>query len=451
MRVNRSRGAARLVNGTVLGFLLMVGLLGLTTYLLFTVRSDLDVALLDDDLTAEEIQRQAAGRTTAEAQVATLLQQQVMLQEQVDSARIARGVAEVAARRETETRTAAEQESINQELAKLEAQQLVEQERQAKLVAVQASADAAEAAEEAERATTRERFARQQAERLLVSERTMAARELAQEKAMAEIVTRGVVNGQITYTVDDLPDFAAEGVDDAVQQVNDDLAAWTTLGFNVNLSGPQETPDFTVGWILAAGDGLVPAAGQTNRVLVPLGETDCTGTWRAYDAESVRRLLWRELGHVFGYGNSSDAANVMHADLQTKFDSGNAFDLVIAPNITHVIPLCGAGIFNLLFQEPSAGQGSYQFAVLQPDVSPAGYFEEENQLMGCGSEEDRYTNECLVEEEGAAVLVFTLDLIARISATITKSVELPEISMNWDSGPFRYSLGELADLQEMFR
>ena len=437
-----------LLNGTVLGFLLMLGLLGLTTYLLFTVRSDLDLALQDDVETAAELQRQVEGRTSAEGQVATLQQQQTILQQQVEAARIATGVAEEALQRETARRTAAEQESINHELAKIEAQQLVEQGRQARVDAEQAAQDAAEAAEEAERETSRERLARQQAERLLQSERTRAARELARQEAMAEIVTRGIVNGLITYTVDDLPDFAAEGVDETVQQVDTDLAAWTALGFDVRRSGPQETPDFTVGWIRDAGDHLEPAVGQTNRVLVPLGEADCTGAWRAYDAETVRRLLWHELGHVFGYGNSSDANNVMHAELQTKFASVIALDLVLAPNIPHAIPLCGAGIFTLAFQEPGVGQ-DYQFAVLRPGVGPSGYYEEANQYPGCGNTAGIYTSECIVEE-GASVLVYTQLAIARISATITRRAELPEITMDWDPSAFRYTDAELQELRESF-
>ncbi|MDE2900042.1 MAG: hypothetical protein OXN15_03335 [Chloroflexota bacterium] len=450
MRVNARRGPAGLLNGTVLGFLLMLGLLGLTTYLIFTVRSDLDIALVDDEENAAELQRQVAGRTSAEAQVAVLQQQQAALQQQVDDARIARGVTEAALQRETETRTAAEQESINQELAKNEALRMVEREQQARLAAEARVEEEMEAAEEARREAARERTARLQAQRQLTGEMTQAATDLAREKALAEIVTRGIVNGVITYTVDDLPDFAAEGVDEMVTMVDADLAAWTVLGFSVSHSGPQETPDFTVGWIREAGDHIDPAVGQTNRVLVPLGETDCTGAWRAYDAETVRRLYWHELGHVFGYGNSSDETNVMYADLETKFAAGRDIELVMAPNITHVIPLCGDGIFSLVFEEPAAGQGSYQFAVLKPEVPPEGYFEDENHLLGCSKPPDSYINECVVNEEGASVIVYTFDLIERISAMITKSVTLPEITMEWDAGNFRYTDAELMELEAMF-
>ncbi len=439
-----------LLNGTVLGFLLMVGLLALTTYLLFAVRSDLDIALLDAEEAAVGLQLQTEARTSAEAKAADLQRQQAALQQQVDDARIARGVMEQALQRETATRTAAEQESINQELAKNEALRTVEREQQARVAAEERAQEEADAAEEARREAVRERTTRLQAQRQLTGEMTQAATNLAREKALAEIVTRGIVNGVITYTVDDLPGFAAEGVDEVVAMVDDDLAAWTVLGFSVSRSGPQETPDFTVGWIRDAGDHLDPAVGQTNRVLVPLGETDCTGAWRAYDTETVRRLLWHELGHVFGYGNSTDETNVMYADLRTKFVAGRDIELVIAPNITHVIPLCGTGIFSMVFGEPATGQGSYQFAVLKPEVPPEGFFEDENHLLGCSKPPDAYINECLVEEEGAAVIVYTFDAIARISATITKSVELPAITMEWDAANFRYTDAELMELEEMF-
>lgn len=449
MRLNRRRGSARLLNGTILGFLVMLGLLGLTTYLLFTVRSDLDVAKQDDVESAAEIQRQTQGRTSAEAQVAGLQQQQVSLQEQVDTARIARGVAEEATRRETATRTAAEQQSINLELAKIEAQQLADQKRQGRISAEEAAQQAEEAVEAARRATSVERLAKQRLERQLVSERNQARMDVAREEAMGELVLRGIVNGLVTYTVDELPDYAAEGIDEVILQVNQDLATWTTHGFNISVSGPQETPDFTIGWVRDAGGHLEPVAGETNRVLVPLGETNCVGDWVAYDSETIRRLLWHELGHAFGYGNSDDPTNVMHAELQTKFAENRTVELVLAPNITHVIPLCGAGIFNLLFDEPLPGQ-SYQFAVLKPGVTAQDdYFDDDNHYMGCSSTPTLYTNECIVED-GAALLVFTQVAIDRIKGVITKNYELPEITMEWDPSTFRYSDAELAALRSLF-
>ena len=160
MQVNRRRGNARLLNGTVLGFVVMLGLVGLTAYLLFTVRSDLDIALQDDAEAAEEIVRQSQARSSAEVQVAALQQQQVALQQQVDAARIAKGVAEESAQRETTTRTAAEQQSIDQELAKNEALQQVLQERQLRVAAEEETQRQTQAAQEAIQATASERFAK---------------------------------------------------------------------------------------------------------------------------------------------------------------------------------------------------------------------------------------------------------------------------------------------------
>ena len=451
MQVNTRRTLARLLNGTVLGFLVMLGLLVMTTFLLIDVRTELDLAVQDDAVVAAALVQETQARTDAERQVASLEQLQVVMQQQVDAARIAKGVAEEATRREMTVRTAAEQESANQELAKIEAQRLVEQERQARIAAEEAKTEAEEAAEEARRQMSREVLARQRAERQLETARTQGQTALARERAMAQLVTRGIVTGLVTYTVDDLPDYAAEGVDAVVVEVNTNLAAWTALGFNVSLSGPSEEPDFTIGWMREAAGPENPVPGETNRVLVPLGESNCVGEWVPYDAATVHRLLWHELGHVFGYGNSDDAANVMHPELPRRFaEEERTVELVLAPVLAtaHVVPLCGAGSFTFVFPAPEPGQG-YQFAVLKPGVPASGYFETDNHYTDCGSGPDLFTNECIVEE-GARLLVYTQIAATRITGTITKAVdELPEINMVWDPATFRYTDAELDALSDL--
>ena len=448
MQVNRARGYARLLNGVVLGFVVMLALLALTTFLLIDVRTELDLAAEDDAAAAAEIVLQTQARTDAEAQVAALLVQQGTLRQQVDAARIARGVAEEATQRESSVRTAAEREIVNQETAKLEAQQLAEQERQARLAAEAAQQEAEEDAEEVRLQMSREVLTRQRLERQLETARSQAGTDLARERAMGEMVPRGIVTGLITYTVDDLPDYAANGVSAAVVRVNADLAAWTSLGFNISLSGSQEVPDFTIGWVREAAGHENPVPGETNRVLVPLGETDCAGDWVPYDATTVHRLLWHELGHVFGYGNSADRSNVMYPELPTRTVPDRTVEMVLAPGIHNVIPLCGAGAFTFVFPEPEAGQG-YQFAVLRPGVTERdGYFDSDNQYAGCGSGPTLFTNECVVEE-GASLLVYTQVAIARITGAITRAVDLPEINMAWDPSTFRYTDAELQALRDI--
>ena len=451
MQVNRRRGNARLLNGTVLGFVVMLGLVGLTAYLLFTVRSDLDIALQGDAEAAAEIDRQSQARSSAEVQVAALQQQQVALQQQVDAARIAKGVAEESAQRETTIRTAAEQQSIDQELAKIEAQQQVEQERQLRVAAEEEVRKQTEASQEANRATSIERLAKQQVERELASARTQARQDVAREQAMSQLLLHGVVTGLLTFTMDDLPDYAGEGVSEALQLVEDDLTAWNSQGFNVSPAGPQEDPDFTIGWLRDAGGHLDTFVGEGRRVLAPLGETNCNGEWIPYDAETVRRLLWHELGHVFGYGNSENPRNIMYPEIETKFAVDQTVDLVLAPasaGVVHTIGLCGGGTFTYVFEEPDAGN-VYSIVILKPGVTPSGYYEEENWYTDCGSTPQLYTNECIVED-GAVMLVYTQIAVTRISGTISKSVDLPDINMEWDPATFRYNQAALQALMDMF-
>ena len=449
MQVSRRRGIGRLLSGTVLGFVVMLSLLGLATYLLFTVRSELDLARLDDDEAAAQIAALTKARDTAETNVTQLQQSQAALQQQVEAALIAKGVAEEGARRETATRVAAEEESIQQELAKVAAQQETEQERQLKETAEAALEEEKEATQEALQQTTRERLAKENLQRQLNSVRTQARTDVAREQAEGHPLLVAIVNNLLTYEAEELPDYAAEGVAEAVDETLGEFNQWNAQGFTVSPAGPQEDPDLTIGWIRDYGDHPHTSVGTGSRVVVALGATDCRGDWVPFDGETVRRLLWHEIGHALGYGDSDDPGNVMYSDLQTKFAMPHTVDIVVAPGPVHTIPLCGAGTFTYVFDEPE-GADHYQIAIVRPGVAPADYFDENNQYMGCSSSTDLYTNECSAVEDGSVLLVYTQVAIARISGTITKSVELPDIDMDWDPDTLVFTQSDLQTFRDIF-
>lgn len=449
MRANQRHGYARLFNGTVLGFLLMLGLLALATSMVFAVRSDLDLALNDAALVDQEIALHVDAKSTAEAQVAALKQQQVVLQQQTDAARVAQGAAEEAAQREGALRMAAEQQSASDAAAKLEADRQAEQERQARAQAETAAQTAAEEAQAAQEETVRERLEKQLAERNLATARTQARRDVAREQAQGRLLLLGIVNGGLTYAIDDIPGYAAEGVANALQRVGRSLRAWNEYGFSIRPAQPREEPDFTIGWLRDAGGHLDTPVGEARRILVPLGETNCQGDWAPYDDETVLRLLWHELGHALGYGHSSNPANIMYPALETKFSRGQTVDLVVTATVPHIIPLCGSGLYTFVLDEPGLGY-AYRFDVLRPNVDTADIYHDVSQYQGCGSATDLYTNQCMVED-GAALLVYTYNATTRISGTITKNHELPGVNMDWDPTTFRYSQGEIEALRDLFR
>ena len=449
MQVSRRRGLRGLLSGTVLGFVVMLFLVGLATYLLFTVRSELDLARLDDEEAAAQIAALTAARNTAEANVTQLQQSQAALQQQVEEARIAKGVAEEAARRETVARTAAEAESMQQELAKVAAQQETEQERQLKETAEEALEEEKEATQEALQQATRERLAKDNLQRQLNSVRTQTRTDIAREQVAGHPLLVGIMNNLLTYEMDELPDYAAEGVADVVDETLGEFDQWNAQGFTVSRAGPQEDPDLTIGWIRDYGDHPDTPVGSGSRVTVALGATDCRGDWVPFDGETVRRLLWHEIGHALGYGNSDDPGNVMSSDLQTRFAVGQTVDIVVAPGPVHVIPLCGAGTFTYVFDEPE-GADHYQIAIVKPGVAPADYFDVNNQYMGCSSTADLYTNQCSTVEDGSVLLVYTQVAIARVSGTITKDVELPEIDMEWDPDTLVFTQADLQTLRDLF-
>ena len=450
MQVNRRRGLRVLLSGTVLGFVVMLGLLALTTFLLFTVRSDLDLAVLDDREAAAEINRQESARRALEANLALLQQTQAALQTQVEEAKVARGVAEEAVQRETIMRTAAEQESARQEQAKLEAQKAAAAERQLREDAEMALEEEKEAVTAANQVATSERLAKQSLQHRLNRTQEQAQVDVAREQANAQLLLLGIANGSLTYRTEPLPDYAAEGVAEAVDETTMALNEWNAQEFSVSMAGDGQEADLTIGWIKDAGGHSDTPVGRSSRIEVPLGATNCLGNWAPYDGETMRRLLWHEIGHALGYANSDDENNVMYDDLETRFAVGHTVELIVAPgaNAIHTIPLCGEGTFTYEFEAPPTGN-SYQISVLRPDVAPADYFDPASMYPGCSSALELYTNQCTVAD-GAKLLLYSQTAILRVTGTITRDAELPEIDMEWDPAAFQYNDAALEAFGELF-
>ena len=448
MQIRRQIGNRRLPSGPFLGFFVMLALLGLTTWLIFTVRSELDLAKLDDAAAEAAIALQTEARTEAEAQVVSLEQSHAALQTQMEAARVARGVAEEAANRETTIRIAAEQESINQELAKIAAEQEAKKEQQAKIEAEAEAEEQKQAAAAASQEATRQRLAKESAEQQLAAARAQAQKDVAREQSLNQPLLRGIVNGLLTFGTEPLPDYASEGAAEAVQQVAGDLEEWNGQGFNVRPADPQDA-DLTIGWVRDYGSPPRTVVGEGTRIMVALGATNCLGNWAPFDGETVKRLLWHEIGHAFGYGESTKEDNIMHPELATRFATHQTVELVLAPpSLSQTVPLCGAGTFIYAFEKPTMG-GSYQVAVLKPGVKPADYFGEDSQYTGCSSSVNVYTNECIVEE-GAVLLVYSQMAIFGVTGTLSKNVVLPEIELAWDPDTLRYSQEALDTLRKLF-
>jgi hypothetical protein len=258
-----------------------------------------------------------------------------------------------------------------------------------------------------------------------------------------------MVNGELSFYFEPLPDYAAPGVDEAITDIEESLASWSPYGATMIQVHTERKADVVVSWVRDYGDHTLGQAIYRTHIKVGLGTNNCLGDWMAFDAATVKKILWHELGHSMGYGHSQSRMNVMYPTTETRFHVDSDLSEVIAGGWYWTIPICGEGRFSYTFEteDPSAG---FDIAVLPPDVDPHKFSGERGRLYsGCGRDRvRRYSNSCNVAA-GSIIYVnnrsFTKAI--RLTGQVISANIPPWPDMDWDDEAFRYDPGDLKRYQ----
>jgi hypothetical protein len=214
----------------------------------------------------------------------------------------------------------------------------------------------------------------------------------------------------------------------------------------------EEDADISVAWVRDYGTHILGESIFAAHIKVGLGSTNCVGQWMAFDANTVKKILWHELGHSMGYGHSDDENNIMYKSAVTRFEVDQEVSEVIAGGWYYTIPLCGSGAYYYSFEteDPNAG---FELAVLPPGVDPQEFSGGQGRAYsGCGSGSWRsYSGSCAVAV-GAVIYIanssFT-DAI-RLSGQIIDQDNPPWPDMTWDEEVFRYDDTTLTAFWDLF-
>ena len=362
-------------------------------------------------------------------------------------------LAESARRAEAETaRVAAEQESQRQKDARAQAVGEVAQEKDARILAEQ-QADAAEAARRvAERRVEQERSANAALQEDMSQEQTRAEKERVLELAKTHPMVRAIVSGRLTFHLEPLPRYAGEGVSRAVADLAERFSHWEFYGADVKQVQSSSQADITVGWVRDYGSHTIGEAIYRSHIKVGLGATNCVGEWMAFDADTVKKILWHELGHAMGYGHSGDRNNVMYPMTRTRFEVDQSISEVIAGGWYYVTPLCDSGSYSYSFETDDPQEG-FDIAALPPGVDAKDYSRGLGRAYaGCGREGmHRYSDTCTVAS-GSRIYITNTSLYdaIRLTGTIIHEDEPPWPDMTWDPKEFHYDEDTLKGYQELF-
>ena len=384
--------------------------------------AEIKQTILESQLAAERTAREIAEHTAAAEEQARLLAEARASEEARLRAieEVAKKAAEAKAREEARLRA-------KEELARRAAEQLAERHR---LAAVQ---------QQRETEVQSQRADQEEKARII---------GLAQTNPMI----KAVVSGELKFYIDPLPQYASVGVESIVYDVASYLTNWNPYGATLRQVYSANDADMTISWVKDYGSHTIGESIYRAHIKVGLGSNNCVGEWRSFDAATVKKVLWHELGHSMGYGHSPDPNNVMYYQTETRFEIDSEVSTIIAGGWYHTFPLCGPGTYSYSFETEDPNTG-FDLFVLPPGTDP-------NAISGggvsvyldCGKEGmHRYSGSCTVAN-GASIYISNTSYSSaiRLSGSITSLDDPPWPDMTWDQEAYEYDEVQLASYWTLF-
>ncbi|MEX2053999.1 MAG: hypothetical protein WD883_00420 [Candidatus Colwellbacteria bacterium] len=314
-----------------------------------------------------------------------------------------------------------------------------------------------------------ERVARSTAERRVVLEQS--AKEVAQQEAVTQTeraddeerakyielsrtnpLVKALTSGELTFYIEPLPHYAADGVDVIIEGLADVFDEWDIFGAPVRRVYSPDSADLTISWVRDYGDEVIGQAIFRAHLKVGLGSTNCFGEWKPFDGNTVGKIFWHELGHSMGYGHTSDSGNIMYHETQTRFVVEREIEDVIAAGWTLTIPLCNPGEYLYSFDTESSYTG-FNLYVLPPGTSGSDIQAGTGKYYpDCSATNmSRYSDTCSVASGSKIYLENTsLTNTIRISGKTVSLYEPPVPDLGWPADVFQYDDAELQKIQSLF-
>jgi len=213
---------------------------------------------------------------------------------------------------------------------------------------------------------------------------------------------KSIMTGKVTFWVEPLPPYAVAEVKYEVNRMLDNFESWG----GVSRVYQETAADVRIVWVK---DFNPTKGGQywQSYVSVGLGKTACYNEWRAFDAHTVRQILWHEIGHAMGYGHSSKSNNIMYTPMNFYYYTEFEDDLFLEDGSYSWRSFCRGGEYTFSLKGSSESNG-FRFWVITPETDARKFINDNEGLHypSC-NEKGRwtsYTNTCSVAK-GSYLLI----------------------------------------------
>jgi hypothetical protein len=370
---------------------------------------------------------------------------------------------------EKTNRQSAEEEVERQILALNLVQEALEQEASDRLLsesATQSALDVAESERLAKEANQQvaqvqtERANREESAKLQAQSDASAQEQRADLEEKARIQTlaltnpmiQAMVSGELKFHFETLPAYAGAGVSSGVESISSSLSSWTPYGATIRRVSNPGDADLTVSWLKDYGTHTIGESIFKAHIKVGIGTDNCHGDWQAFDGNTVKKVLWHEIGHSVGYGHSSNPNNVMYWQTETRFDVEQKIADIVSPGWYFTYPLCGSGSYRYSFESDNANN-DFDIYVLPPDTDASTISTGEGLVYtACGKANVvQYTDTCGVPS-GAVIYIENSSFYnaIRLDGEIIPMDQPSWPNMEWDETEFQYDDTKLDTYWNLF-
>lgn len=277
-----------------------------------------------------------------------------------------------------------------------------------------------------------------------------------EQLAQTNPLIRGLINGKLRFYIEPTPYYASPTISSVVSEISSSLESASIEELRFQRVYNENEADLHISWIKDYGPHTLGEAIFRSVVKVGLGATTCYNEWQSFDADTVKKIMWHEIGHSLGYGHNNNPNNVMYFQTDQRFEKDFDGVLTLDEGRGKTIPFCKGGTYSFSAISNDQSNG-FLISVLAPGTSGQSFLDGQGKYYpSCSGAEKYYSlsNTCTIDN-GASLMIHNEDELLQTSAidVAVTIVDLNERSwpdMVWDESVFEYDQADLDEVWDLY-